>query len=487
MKMKKLMALTLATTLAASTLLSGCGDAGADSAGDTAAPEASTGEASSDAAAEESGGGKEGKETVRILVPGLNEETTVDPISGLETKSRGEFEAFLNERIPDYNIELKTIAWDGWIQSVEAMNEAGEMDIGFFTNQEAVPDWYQDLTPYLESDEELNFDKLEELFIPSAVHYTRYKSFNHPADSGKVYGIPMTIACNVILYDSKLFEEWGVEEPTADMSMTELIDLSEQMTGTNPVTGKQNYGAYLFNTWMEWYALSYDAVKPFFSDTMDINELDLATYVDYIKDSAEVKNYFSDMVRAVGCSNPAVATGAGRENWLTEENDIAINFDTNNSTSTYMKYVYSNDTSITDRYKALLIPTGEYGEGFPEFFRFSISKNAKNADAAWEVIKVLTTNKEIVDFYLTNYASDKITCLNDTEGLEIMSYDLNKERLEYQQKNVFITDDYWYWRTALQSVNNQILSGEYDADQAVDAFHAGVSDWVNNIKLQSGN
>jgi ABC-type glycerol-3-phosphate transport system substrate-binding protein len=481
MKAKKLMALTLTAALTMSMLLTGCGDTDSASGGTGGTQPAgdSTGETAADT--------ETGKETVRILVPGLNEETTVDPISGLETKSRGEFEAFLNERIPDYNIELKTIAWDGWIQSVEAMNEAGEMDVGFFTNQEAIPDWYQDLTPYLEKDADLNFNNLEDLFIPSAVHYIRYKSFNHPADSGKVYGIPITIACNVILYDSKIFEDWGISEPTADMSMSDLIDLSEQMTGTNPVTGKQNYGAYLFNTWMEWYALSYDAVKPFFSDTMDINELDMAEYVDYIKDSSEVKNYFSDMVRAVGCSNPAVATGAGRENWLTEDNDIAINFDSNNSTGTYMKYVYSGDTSITDRYKALLIPTGKYGEGFPEFFRFSISKNAENADAAWEVIKVLTTDKEIVDFYLSNYASDKISCLNDTEGMEMMSYDINKERLAYQQKNVFITDDYWYWRTAIQNVNNQILSGEYDAEQAVEALHAGVTDWVNNIKLQSGN
>ena len=374
MKAKKLMALTLTAALTMSMFLTGCGDTDSASGGTGGT------EAAGDSAGETASDTETGKETVRILVPGLNEETTVDPISGLETKSRGEFEAFLNERIPDYNIELKTIAWDGWIQSVEAMNEAGEMDVGFFTNQEAIPDWYQDLTPYLEKDADLNFDNLEDLFIPSAVHYIRYKSFNHPADSGKVYGVPITIACNVILYDSKIFEDWGISEPTADMSMSDLIDLSEQMTGTNPVTGKQNYGAYLFNTWMEWYALSYDAVKPFFSDTMDINELDMAEYVDYIKDSSEVKNYFSDMVRAVGCSNPAVATGAGRENWLTEDNDIAINFDSNNSTGTYMKYVYSGDTSITDRYKALLIPTGKYGEGFPEFFRFSISKNAENAD-----------------------------------------------------------------------------------------------------------
>ena len=138
------------------------------------------------------------KETVRILVPGLSEQSTIDPISGLETKGLPEFQEFLNEQIPDYNIEVKTIAWDGWIQSMEAMVTAGDIDVGFFTNQEAVPDWYADLTPYLEKDEEVNFDNLSDLYIEPAVHYTTYKSFNHPEDTGKVYGLPMTVACNLI-------------------------------------------------------------------------------------------------------------------------------------------------------------------------------------------------------------------------------------------------------------------------------------------------
>ena len=120
MKAKKLMALTLTAALTMSMFLTGCGDTDSASGGTGGT------EAAGDSAGETASDTETGKETVRILVPGLNEETTVDPISGLETKSRGEFEAFLNERIPDYNIELKTIAWDGWIQSVEAMNEAGE-------------------------------------------------------------------------------------------------------------------------------------------------------------------------------------------------------------------------------------------------------------------------------------------------------------------------------------------------------------------------
>lgn len=425
------------------------------------------------------------KETVRILVPGLSEESTVDPVSGLETKSLKEFQEFLNEKIPDYNIEVKTIAWDGWIQSMEAMVTAGDVDVGFFTNQEAVPSWYMDLTPYLEKDPDLNLENLSEWFIDPAVYYSTYKSFNHPDDSGKIFGIPVTVACNAIVYDSQLFEEWGVEEPTADMSFADLADLAEKMTGTNPVTGRNNYGGHLFSTWTEWYALCYSAVKPYMSDTMNINDLDVDEYVEYISSSEEVKNYFADLIRLVDCCNPAVATGSGDENWMTENNDIAINFDVNHCTAAYMKYVYAGDKTITDRYKLLLIPAGEYGEGFPEFFRFAVAKNAKNPDAAWEVIKAIAASKECVDFYLSNYAADKVTCLRDTEGMEMMEYPENKERHAYQMDHMFITDDYWYWRTAMQDVVNQILSKQYTADQAVEALYKGVSTWVDNIKQQS--
>ena len=428
------------------------------------------------------------KETVRILVPGLSEQSTIDPISGLETKGLPEFQEFLNEQIPDYNIEVKTIAWDGWIQSMEAMVTAGDIDVGFFTNQEAVPDWYADLTPYLEKDEEVNFDNLSDLYIGPAVHYTTYKSFNHPEDTGKVYGLPMTVACNLITYDSKLFEEWGVEEPTEDMTFSELVDLAEKMTGTNPVTGKQNYGGYMYSSWTEWYSLCYNAIKPYLSDDMDINNMDMDEFVEYMKTSPEMKAYFSDLIRLVDCCNPAVATGSGAENWLTEDNDIAINFDVNGHTKTYMQYVYADDTEMTDRYKALLIPTGDAGEGFPEFFRFAIANNTEHGDAAWDVIKQLTTNKEIIDFYLKNYAYDKLSCLKDTSGISMMEdYDINVKRHDYQMDNMFITDDYWYWRTPMQTVINQILSKQYTADEAVEAMYDGVNEWINNIKQQSAN
>ena len=138
----------------------------------------------------------------------------------------------------------------------------------------------------------------------------------------------------------------------------------------------------MYSSWTEWYSLCYNAIKPYLSDDMDINNMDMDEFVEYMKTSPEMKAYFSDLIRLVDCCNPAVATGSGAENWLTEDNDIAINFDVNGHTKTYMQYVYADDTEMTDRYKALLIPTGDAGEGFPEFFRFAIANNTEHGDAA---------------------------------------------------------------------------------------------------------
>lgn len=476
---KKLISIILSVMLMASMVLTGCGT-DSQTAG-------SGGEAVESKTEEKKSEGTSGKEVVRVVVPGISEEATIDPISGIEKKGLGEFEAFLEEQIPEYDIDLVSIPWDGWIQKMETLVTSGEVDVGFYTNQEAVPGWYQDLTEYLNKDEEVNFDNLGQLFIDPAVFYTKYNSFNYPESTGQVFGLPMTMASNIIVYDKQLFEEWGVEEPTDDTTFTELVVLAEKMTGKNPVTGQTNYGGYLFSTWMEWYAISYDAVKTYESDTMLLSDMDTNEYVEYIKDSPEVLNYFADMIRLVDCCPEGVATGSGNEKFFTEDNDIAINFDTNNVGANYMKYVYAQNKEMTDRFIPLMVPTGKNGmEGFPEFFRFSITKAAKNPDAAWEVIKKLTTIPEIVDFYLTNYAQDKVTALADTEKVTMMDYEINKKRHDYQIKAMFVTDDYWFWRTPLQAVNNQILSKQLTADAAREEFYKGVSDWVNNTKAQLG-
>lgn len=424
---------------------------------------------------------------VRVVVPGLSEKSTTDPISGITSLGLQDFENYLNKKVTGAHIKLSSIPWDGWIQKIEAMATAGEMDVGFFTNQVAVPDWYMDLTPYLEKDPTVNMKTLSNIFIEPAVYYTKYKSYNYPEATNKIFGLPMTMACNVCVYDKKLFSDWGMKVPDENATMDDLVNMAVKMTGKNPVTGKQNYGAFIGATWLEWYAISYDAVKSIKSDDMKISGLNKSEYVDYIKNSPEVLNYFNAIQKLVSSSPEGIATNTGNENFFTPDNNIAINFDTNTVTGPMMKYVVANKKDVTDRFAPILIPTGKNGkQGFPEFFRFSVCKKASNPDAAWDVVKQLTTNKDIVNFYLTNYAVDKISALKDTSGMKIMENSVNKKRHDYQMKTVFLTDDYWTWRTPLQDVNKLMISKTLTPEAARAKFYDGVNTWVENTKAQLG-
>jgi hypothetical protein len=149
--------------------------------------------------------------------------------------------------------------------------------------------------------------------------------------------------------------------------------------------------------------------------------------------------------------------------------------------------MYANQAEITDRFLPVLVPTGSTGQqGFPEFFRFAITKSAKDPDVAWKVVKELTTNSEIVDFYLTNYATDKISALQDVTNVPMMSYAFNQKRHEYQMKSVFKTNDYWTWRVPLQDVNKLMVSKQVTPEEARQQFYQGVNNWVENTKAQLG-
>ncbi len=427
------------------------------------------------------------KPIVRMIVPGINDQDTIDPISGIKSLSLGAFEAILEEQIPDIDVQLTSIPWDGWIQKMEATIAAGEVDIGFYTNQVMAPDWFVDHTQFLENDPDVNLHNIDDIFIDPAVHYMNYKSFNYPEATGQIFGLPVTMASNIFVYDKQIFEDWGVEILDENVTYEELISKAEQMNGTNPKTGEKNYGAYIASMWMEWNAIGHDAVKPYSSDTMLLSEMDKDEYVNYLKESPEVLKFFQNMERIVKISPEGIATNSGGEKFFTEDNNIAINFDTNAITGSMLKYLYADKKDIAERFIPITIPTGSEGmQGFPEFFRYAVTKNAKNSELAWKVIKVLATNKVINDFYLTNYAKDKLTALKDFSGMKCMEYDINKQRHENQLKTMFITDDYWFWRTPMQTVLSQVISKQITPEQAREELYNGVNDWVENTKKQLG-
>ena len=429
---------------------------------------------------------------IRIAVPGLGERQTIDPISGIVTPSvadaQKQYQAFIEKHIPGVRIELVPFSWDGWIQKMEVLVTSGDVDIGLFTNQIASAEWFMDLKPFMENDEDLNLDNFSDVFIDSAVYNSYYKSFEYPEYTHDIYGLPVGIANMVILYDKEIFDHYGVEYPKEGDTFVDLAEKAEQMTGIDPVTGNRTYGAFVSDHWMEWFSLSFDAIKPLYSDDMDIFKVNEDEYVEYMKDSQALLDFFNTMLRLVDCSPAGIATGSGAERFFTEDNNIAINFAVNEYSGTWLKYLAGNVTSVTDRFRPFCVPKGQSGyQGFPEYTNFGIAKNTRNPELAWEVLKILATDKELVDYYLVNLQPDKLPVIRDYDGMEILSNDVNRYRYDYQSDSTFVTDDYWSWRGVMRSsVCNNLLTKTYDAEQAREALYEGVKKWFADTKMKLG-
>lgn len=424
-------------------------------------------------------------ETIRIAWIGLMDKDTMDPLNGLTYLGGHALVTLMQEKMPGVKFEIVTIPDAGWIQAMETTIAAGEADLAFYTNQVMAPVWFTDHRAFMENDPEFTLDDFEATFTEGTKHYTRYHTYSYPDYAGAIYGLPAWAGGHFYMYDKTIFEQWGLEIPEGPVSYEELLALAQQMTGTNPVTGKQNYGAYVKPFQCEWMALGFDGYKTVKDEDMDILTFDSDTYVEYIKDSPELLQFFTVLKDFIACAPPGAASGTGNEKWMTDDNDVAIMLDYY-STNAYVKHLQGGNTAVTDRFVPFLYPISESGVStFPEVGHFGVTATSPNKELAWEALKILTMDKEVLNLIYNNYSTNSVPALLDTEGIEIMSNPFFSERYENRLNHTWLTDDYWYVREPMSATLNTYFGGGMTPEQAREAFYNAVVDWVANRQLQA--
>ena len=445
--MKKLLSLLLAATFLFTA--AACSGGGADAAdgADTAGDSQSAGGSPSDTTS-----GEGGAQNVRIAWLGINPDDRVDPISGITYKGSYEFKALLEEKVPGTEIEFIQIPNDGWIQKMETTITSGEADIGWYTNQVMAADWFVDHREFMQNDPDFTEETFDSIFTEGAKKYTRYHTFDYPEQTGAIYGLPYDVGAYYIMYDKQLLEEWGVAPPSQNPTFDELMAIIKATTGTNPVSGKQNYGTYIRPYWCEWVGVGADLYHPVEIPDMDINKLDIANDVDYIKSSQEILDYFQMLLDMIACAPDGVTADTGHENWMTPDNNIAVMFDTSKTTP-YYNHLLADNKEITDRFIPVFLPKGAQGvSGFPEVHHIAVTKLANNKELCWEVVKAIATDIDVLNLVYANHSVGVVPHLVDTTGIERMDEEFTKLRYEDRLNGTFLTDDYWYWREPIQKV-----------------------------------
>lgn len=421
---------------------------------------------------------------IRIAWLGMMPDDTIDPVTGMTFKGSYALKELLEEKVPEASITFVTIPNDNWIQKMETVLTSGEADIGWYTNQVQASKWFTDCREFMKDDPDFTEEVFEKTFTEPAKFYTRYHTFDDPEHTGAIYGLPYDASAYYLMYDKQILEEWGVELPSQSPTFQELLDIAKKTTGINPKTGKQNYGCYILPRWSEWLGVGADLYHSISVPDMDINKLDIEKDVEYIKDSEAILTYFETLQTFIQYAPPGAVTGTGGENWLTPDNDIAVMLATD-QVQLYYNYVMAGDTAVTDRFIPIYLPKGENGvSSFPEIHHVAVAQTSQNQELAWDVIKVLCTDKDVLNLIYANYAMGNVPVLADPSGLEIMNDKFTSDRYYERLESTFITDDYWYWRDSIRSVFSDLFAGTLTPEQARKNFYDGTIKWINDRKKQ---
>lgn len=317
------------------------------------------------------------------LEDGINS-TTEQPAEGWNTYSANH----LKEVFPDIDVEFVAVPWDNASAKMQTILMSGETDL--FTQGGAFqPEYYkeglsQSLNPFLEADTEFVY---EDHFAANWKTHANCTSY----DGTQTLTLPWAVGYRIVMYDAEIFDQWGVEPLSENPTPEEVMEKAAQMTGPNPVTGKQNYGAYIALN-----SLNMSFMIPtceYFGATECEGSWDDHAGLEWKMDSdeyAEAVQWVCDLTEYMP---EAATTGAGAELWGTADNDIAIMIDSNGAK---MTSAITKDPSTEEFYTSKFIPVmhwGNNGGNWTPCDGMGMSALTKGDDAimAWYILKDLVT------------------------------------------------------------------------------------------------
>lgn len=121
---------------------------------------------------------------------------------------------------PNIKVNMTVLPTEGFDEKMTTTLGAGQgaPDVAFFWNNNWFPEAL-DLTPLIEADPE--FDP--EMYFPG-FWQTR------AVWGDTIVGLPLGVGANFVMYNKDLFDQAGLEYPSADWTAEEYIDLAEQLT-----------------------------------------------------------------------------------------------------------------------------------------------------------------------------------------------------------------------------------------------------------------
>ena len=339
----------------------------------------SEGESSSEAPI--AGGEFEGQTLKVQLIGDFNMDDTTDPITGERVKGLKVVKEEFENLYAGTKVEFIIMPWEGYVEKTQAMLTSGEADVYQMPGivDFAAQGVLEPLQPYIDGDSEFSLDR----FIDNQVD--GWLALGPDDEDLEIYGLPFLGDARFITYDKQLFDEWGVEYLSDYPTMEEVKEKAKQMTGTNPVTGEQNYGIWFRGDWSSAFTLINlaEGQNGKWGEGFAWDE------VKFNFDSPEMINGLEWLLEMQEYAPSGLVSNQGSEAWLTANNNIGIML--NQGPGNLTKQVYAQ--GLEDR--IAIAQEFKNDDGVGGLFAGSpitIAKNSKVKDLAWEWMKFATSD-----------------------------------------------------------------------------------------------
>ncbi|MEH7413795.1 extracellular solute-binding protein [Neobacillus drentensis] len=428
-----------------------------------------SGGSSSEASTSKSDGKWAGQKIKVMMIGDFAMDDKTDPITGQKTKGVKVLKQEFEKQHPGATVDFVLMPWEGYTEKTQAMITSNEADVYQMPGVAdfAPQDVLEPLQPYIDKDPDFKLDK----FIDNQVD--GWKVLGPNSKELAIYGLPFLGDARFISYDKKIFDDWGVDYLSDHPTMQEVAEKAKKMTGTNPKTGKKNYGIWFRGDWSSAFTLidlaegqngqwgtgfAWEDVKFNFSSPEMLNGL----------------NWLVDMQKY---APKGLVSNQGNEKWLSKDNNIAIML--NQGPGDTVKPAYTR--GLGDRIG--IAQEFKNSEGKGGLFAGSpivIAKSSKNKDLAWEWLKFATSD------FAQKYVYEELGLVpavkSATEWASVKKQPLMLQVFEAMKTP--ITPRYPWGssqpRFTLTSEVEAALTGKRSPEEALKKAQKESTDWVNN-------
>ena len=293
-----------------------------------------------------------------------------------------------------------------------------------------------------------------------------------PDNPAALVFVPSGADNRVIHWDAKLFDDWGVEPLSEWPTIQEIEEKAAKMTGTNPVTGEENFGYWYQGKYTVWQFL---AIGHAFGGTWGGPNPDGTTTIKW-NNPEYVKGLEWLVKMAQYAPRGSLAADAMPPGFLSNDNVVAIIPE--GEPGYYLQAILSSE-ELAARFRVSHNLKGEDGlGGLRSSGGMTMAKSCENKEAAWEVLKWLAGSKEAQQYYFDE-AGNLPTRADAPTVLPQLSVLPDAEVITTES----LTAEPFYnfppqARSALQAALEEALAGTLTPQEALDRAQQETDDFL---------